>query len=109
MAGLVFGVRLLGFVQLLLERVAHQWPDLLLGVLTGNLATHLGVEVLRTGAGTLSGDGESVAQDQDTEGQQAQTVVIATQLGVLLQRALGAVFAGEVVAINDVGLQIGGG
>ena len=51
--------------------VAHQRPHLVKGVLAGDLATDLGVEVLGAGAGWLAGDGEAVAQHQHAEGQKA--------------------------------------
>ena len=52
------------------QRVAHQRPQLLYGVLSGDLAAQLGVEVLGGCAGRLAGHGETVAQHEDAEGQQ---------------------------------------
>lgn len=57
----------LGLGQLGAQFVAHQWPDLLHGVLARDLAADLGVEVLGAGTGRLAGHGEAVAQRQDAE------------------------------------------
>ena len=58
------------FGQPFLQGVAHQRPNLLHGVLAGDLAAQIGVEVLRRSASTFPGDGEAVAQDDDAERQQ---------------------------------------
>ena len=62
----------LGFMQLLLQGVAHERPNLLHGIGAGHLAAHLRVEVLRAGTSRFTCDGEAIAQHQDAEGQESE-------------------------------------
>src|SRR5574337_1412317 len=52
----------------------EQRPHLVDGMLAGDLAADLCIEVLGRNASRFAGDGEAVAQDQDAEGQEAQSV-----------------------------------
>ena len=54
------------------QLITHQRPDFCHGVLAGDLAAKLGVEVLRAGAGGLAGNCEAILQDEDAEGQEAE-------------------------------------
>ena len=74
--------KLTGFVQALLQGIAHQRPNLVDGVSSGDLAAQLGVEVFRAGAGRLAGHGEAVAQDDDAECQQAEGLAHLDQVRV---------------------------
>ena len=97
-------------VQLLFKLVADERPNLLFGVLPGDLSPDLGVEVLRAGAGRLAGDGEAVAQDQHAEGQEVKRRTgrrASHDARVAAVVADNAVHGREVVLAGDVGLQIG--
>lgn len=52
-------------VKVLLQQIAFQLPDLVAGVFTCNLLADRWVEILGTGAGTLTGYSEAVAQQPE--------------------------------------------
>ena len=77
-------------------------------MLAGDPAPQLGVEVLRTGASALAGDGEAVAKHQHAEGQQVQRVIAGRRRLHFGRQAAGVVAlgCGEVVLAGDVRLDI---
>ena len=84
------------------QLVAHQRPDLGDGVLAGDLAADIGVEVLGRRTGRLAGNGEAVGQHQDAEGQQ-----VVSRMHRGLAASADAICRGEVVLGGNVGLDVG--
>lgn len=92
-------------MQAAAQLVAHQRPDLLDGVLTGDFLADLSVGALWTGAGAFTGNGEAVLQDQHTECQQTKA------LGVIVIFPMGckpdqAILGREIVLTGDIRLDV---
>ena len=59
-------------MELLLEHIAFQHPNLVSCIFKGNFLAQLTIIVFRAGASALAGHGESIAQHKHAEGQQIQ-------------------------------------
>ena len=97
--------------EALFQRVAHQRPCLVDGILAGFIAPRLCIKPLSVGTVRLAGHGESVAEHEDAEGQKLQgggggQWLVRVAVRVIARVAAVGVGCCEVVLTDEVRLDV---